>query len=304
MFLFFAENTTAGHSTLCGFDESKLNNNIRSTGAAGNEDDVTKDCDWYTSQTEQMPPVKKHRRSFSIPGGTKSDTGLELRHIQHSQSTLNTAVLRPVAVRPRLAVGPRDASREQAVTAAGAVCDAVTKSSSFSPNPFSISGSCSGFYRHPATVFVGAAPPRGGFHGSGFSHSVGKASGRLTSETAFCFSTDVRQPTDSVGKDSVPSLDLSSSRSRSLLIGSRSPSLVISSNSDLTLSCQRSCAPKQCPLRTPERKTGLKRRRDDDRPTLDFFKMIEVCLAVNNGSDSFIKCSQQSLCLLFMLANL
>lgn len=304
MFLFFAENTTAGHSTLCGFDESKLNNNIRSTGAAGNEDDVTKDCNWYTSQTEQMPPVKKHRRSFSIPGGTKSDTGLELRHIQHSQSTLNTAVLRPVAVRPRLAVGPRDASREQAVTAAGAVCDAVTKSSSFSPNPFSISGSCSGFYRHPATVFVGAAPPRGGFHGSGFSHSVGKASGRLTSETGFCFSTDVRQPTDSVGKDSVPSLDLSSSRSRSLLIGSRSPSLVISSNSDLTLSCQRSCAPKQCPLRTPERKTGLKRRRDDDRPTLDFFKMIEVCLAVNNGSDSFIKCSQQSLCLLFMLANL
>lgn len=228
-----------------------------------------------------MPPVKKHRRSFSIPGGTKSDTaGLELRHIQHSQSTLNTAVLRPVAVRPRLAAGPRNASREQAVAATGgAACDAVTKSSSFSPNPFSISGSFSGFYRHPATDFVGAAPPRSGFHGSGIARSAGMAAGRPTSEAAFCFSADVRLPTDSVGKDSVPSLDLSSSRSGSSLIGSRSPALVISSNSDLTLLYQRSCAPKQCPLRTPERKTGVKRRRDDDRPTLDFFKMIEVCLA-------------------------
>lgn len=254
--------------------DSRPNNNVLVSNKKENETVVSSYVERYSGQMEQMPPKKKHRRSFSIPGEAKHKTGSGgFRRIQHSPSSLGAAILHPFAVRPCTVMGSFAASRDnKAAAAAHLACRNMPELNSNFDNSFSISGPCSGFYDKPAANFAAA----NSLKNEPCKLSVGFAEEKkLDSKTTFRFTmshaSDVWCSLDgstSASNDLLSSSDQLSVRSRSV---SSAPS-----NSDLGDLCQGSIVTNPYQHQTPERKTGLKRRHDEDRPKLDFFKMIET----------------------------
>lgn len=252
--------------------DSKFDNNVRVPEENEIETGVSKDTELYRGQIEQMPPKKKHCRSFSMPRKATSESGLGFRKVQHSQSSLSADVLRPVAVRPHFVLGLHSASKANKVVALRSACEDVPESNLNSDNSYPISGPCSDFddYSFADSVVVDLFQ-------SEHCHSRVAYSKEAEAESETTF-----QCTTSCASDIWSSSDGMTSPGNELLcspyasvISSRLTSTALSSI-DLGNLSQGSYIANPCQHQTPERKTGLKRRRDEDRPKLDFFKMIEV----------------------------
>lgn len=268
--------TSAKAKTLKGSNfckDSKLNNNVWVPEENEIESGVSKDAELYRGQIEQMPPKKKHCRSFSMPRDAKPGSGSGFRKFQHSQSPLSADVLRPVAVRPRFVLGLHSAaSKTNQVIAAHSACEDVPESSLNSDNSYPISGPCSDFYDYSITDSVAVDLFQSELCQSRVAYSK---EAEVESETTIQCTTSCASDISSSPNGMTSAGNELLCSPNALLIRSRSTSSALS-NTDLGNLRWGSCVTNPCQHQTPERKTGLKRRRDEDRPKLDFFKMIEV----------------------------